>query len=984
MKHLSLLIFGMLCLGACFAQTNGGPDAYGYIWKNSLNTDPDAPVYNWVDITTTGSIVPGLGDDNSVGPLNLNFPFHYYWSDYNRVYIGSNGYVGFQPLNISSSGTQAFPTMPTNDANNNFIAALLSDLTLASPTPTSPNPGNVYFWTNSVDSCVITYDQVPFWNNVPAQWGGSNTFQVILSAQDSSITLQYQAQTGSWDAAYNLSTNPAVIGIENVTGTVGLTVSNNTLPTANYAVRFYYPAVVGLSVPDLSTEWVQNATSGGFFSIDGTLATGQAFVKNVGNTDITTNTSVTLNVLDNSNSVIFTEVESVNALTQGVGQVVAFTQGFNAPSTGHYQYRVGFSNPIDINDTNDTTITEMIVVDTAGVAIDLTYYNGSTPSNLNATNWSGGGSDDGVGVYYEPPYYPATVSKISAFVYTTAPLTTTDAFEIRVFDDDAPAGTGTLLASVAVPTAQLIAGGWNEVVLPVPLDVLSGGFYVGWYQTGGDIQLAQETQTPISLRSYEILNDTWSTFRFNETQESLIRVTLSKSCNIVGGISLGADTAICAGNNLVLDGGMSAMTYSWSNGASTQTISVNSSGTYFVNIADANGCTAEDSITIAVNPNPVVNIGPDLSGCQGDTFVIAADMAFDSYQWASGQTDSSIVVTLNNVYALTVTDANGCTGTDDVNVTINLAPVINLGNDKKGCFGNGQTVALVSNITGQQYLWSTGDTTVSIAAAQAGTYWFQLIDANGCVGSDTISVTDDTPDVSLGDDVVGCEGTPVILDAGAGFVSYVWSNGGNTQTVSVSMAGDYSVNIINNTGCTDTDTISVTLEPLPNPNFSAQGGWGSNWFNWDFNNLSSGATSYAWDFGDGAGSSTDPNPSYSYAFPGDYDVILLATNDCGTDSITITITVSNTDGLEDELFGSIKVFPSPNDGQFQILLGENGLKNTDIHLFNLQGQVIYQESRNLLTPYQQLDIKLADPVPGIYLLQLSSEGVEMHYKIVIQ
>ncbi|MEL7530365.1 MAG: PKD domain-containing protein [Bacteroidota bacterium] len=984
MKHLSLLILGMLCLSALTAQTTGGPDAYGYIWKDSNNPDPDAPVYNWVDITSIGTPVAGLGDDNSVGPINMNFSFHYYWSDYNRVYIGSNGYVGFQPINISSAGAQAFPTMPTNDANNNFIAPLLSDLSLASPNPSIPNPGTVYFWTNSIDSCVITYDQVPFWNNVPAQWGGSNTFQVILSAQDSSITLQYQSQTGSWDAAYNFATNPAVIGIENVTGTVGLTVSNNTLPVANYAVRFYYPAVVGLNVPDLSTEWVQNSTSGGFFSIAGAPTTGQALIKNVGNVDITGNTSVILNVLDNTNSILFTEIESVPALTQGAGQTVAFTQGFTPPGPGHYDYRVGFSNPIDINDTNDTITSEMIVVDTAGTAVEITYYNGSTPSNLNATSWSGGDADEGVGIYYEPPYYPATVSKVSAFVYTTAPLLTTDAFEIRIFADDAPAGQGTLLASVAMPTANLIAGAWNELSLPVPIDILSGGFYVGWYQTGGDIQLAQETQTPLSLRNYEILNNVWSTFRFNESQESLIRVTLSKSCNIPGGISLGADTAICANNApLVLNAGMSGMTYSWSTGAATQTLSVDTSGMYSVNVVDANGCTAEDSIGVIVYPVPMVDLGMDVEGCQGDSFMLAPNMAFNAYSWSTGDATQSITVTQNNVYSLTVTDINGCLATDDISVTINPPPAVDLGNDQLGCFGNGQSVTVASNITGD-YIWSTGDTTFSIVVDQAGTYWLELTDANGCVAADTINLSDDTPTIDLGDDIVGCEGTPVVLDAGAGFVSYIWSNGGNTQTISVSMEGEYRVDILNSSGCAASDTISVSLAPLPDPDFSAQGGWGANWFTWDFTNLSTGATSYFWDFGDGNGTSTDPNPAYSYVFPGDYDVSLIATNDCGSDTITISISLNNTDGLEDELFGSVKVFPSPNDGQFQILFGEQALQASTIKLYNLQGQLVYQEQFTRINPYQEVEVNLAEPVPGIYLLQLSSEGVEIHYKVMIQ
>ncbi|MEL6843470.1 MAG: hypothetical protein AAFP02_09655, partial [Bacteroidota bacterium] len=562
MKHLSLLILGSFCLTLLHAQTSGGPDAYGYLWKNSNSTDPDAPVYNWIDITTIGTPVSGLSDDNSVGPVNLNFSFQYYWSTYSRIYIGSNGYIGFQPLNISSAGTQAFPTMPTNDANNNFIAPLLSDLTLASPSPASPNPGTVYFWTNSIDSAVITYDQVPFWNNVPAQWGGSNTFQVILSAQDSSITFQYQSQSGSWDAAYNASTNPAVIGIENLTGTVGLTVSNNTLPTANFAVRFYYPTVIGLSVPDLGVNWIQNAGTGGTFVPLGNSVNGLVQVQNVGNTDITNSTQVFLTGIDNANNTIYTGVETLNPLLQGVGQVINFSQSFSPPSAGHYSLRSSFNNSLDINPSNDSARAELVVVDTNGTAIDLTYYNGSTPSNLNVLNWSGGDSDDGAGVYYEPPYYPATISSVSAFVYSTAPLTTNDAFEIRVYDDDAPAGLGTLLATAAMPTAQFVPGSWNEVVFNTPIDIQSGGFYVGWYQVGGDVQLAQETSAPLSLRSFEILNNTWSTFRFNETQECLLIVELSKSCDIPGGISLGADTAICTGNSLTLSPGVMASSYS--------------------------------------------------------------------------------------------------------------------------------------------------------------------------------------------------------------------------------------------------------------------------------------------------------------------------------------------------------------------------------------------------------------------------------------
>ncbi|MEL6652831.1 MAG: PKD domain-containing protein, partial [Bacteroidota bacterium] len=581
-------------------------------------------------------------------------------------------------------------------------------------------------------------------------------------------------------------------------------------------------------------------------------------------------------------------------MLQGVGQVINFSQSFSPPSAGHYSLRSSFNNSLDINPSNDSARAELVVVDTNGTAIDLTYYNGSTPSNLNVLNWSGGDSDDGAGVYYEPPYYPATISSVSAFVYSTAPLTTNDAFEIRVYDDDAPAGLGTLLATAAMPTAQFVPGSWNEVVFNTPIDIQSGGFYVGWYQVGGDVQLAQETSAPLSLRSFEILNNTWSTFRFNETQECLLIVELSKSCDIPGGISLGADTAICTGNSLTLSPGVMASSYSWTNGASSASISISSAGTYGVLVEDANGCTAEDSISVSLFATPSVSLGNDLVGCDGDTFVIAADMGFSSYQWSTGQTDSSIIVTLSNVYTLTVTDTNGCTAVDDVSVLLNPAPLVDLGQDQLVCFGNGQVATAISNLPGS-YLWSTGETTPSITIGQPGTYWLQYTDMNGCVGSDTFNVSDDTPSINLGPDTIGCEGTPLVLDAGGGFVLYAWSDGTNTQTNAVSMAGDYSVQITNATGCTASDTITVALDPLPTPDFSAMGGQGANWFNWSFTNLSVDANSYLWDFGDGGSTSTDPSPTHLYAFPGDYEVSLIATNDCGSDTFTLTITLTNTD-----------------------------------------------------------------------------------------
>ena len=83
------------------AQTSGGPDAYGYTWKNSSHTS-NPPTYSWVDITTRGDQVTGLADDNVVGPFPLPQGFQYYWYPVSQIWIGSNGYISFNGVNMAS------------------------------------------------------------------------------------------------------------------------------------------------------------------------------------------------------------------------------------------------------------------------------------------------------------------------------------------------------------------------------------------------------------------------------------------------------------------------------------------------------------------------------------------------------------------------------------------------------------------------------------------------------------------------------------------------------------------------------------------------------------------------------------------------------------------------------------------------------------------------------------------------------------------
>ena len=163
----------------------GGPDAYGYKYLDSDTTAPGAPTYNWVDIKGVGTRVTGLGDDNCTGPFPIGFNFPYYWYQVNSVIVGSNGYMTFGD-NLANS--QPFNPVPSTNRPNNQFAALLSDL--------DPSVGgSVWYWSNNTDSFIVEYDSVAFWDSTGGH--GNNTFQIILTKADSSITFQYKEQSGT-------------------------------------------------------------------------------------------------------------------------------------------------------------------------------------------------------------------------------------------------------------------------------------------------------------------------------------------------------------------------------------------------------------------------------------------------------------------------------------------------------------------------------------------------------------------------------------------------------------------------------------------------------------------------------------------------------------------------------------------------------------------------------------------------------------------
>gem|GEM_PF-1777939 len=282
-------------------------------------------------------------------------------------------------------------------------------------------------------------------------------------------------------------------------------------------------------------------------------------------------------------------------------------------------------------------------------------------------------------------------------------------------------------------------------------------------------------------------------------------------------IDLGADVALCAGDDLVLDATVPGATYAWSTGASTPTISVNSAGSYSVVVTQGN-CSVNDVIDVTVEALPTVDIGDDATLCPGETLVLNASGLGLSYAWSTGATSPTITVPSNGTYAVTVTNAANCTATDAVTITYATPGAIDLGADFALCAGESAT--LDATLPGAAYAWSTGATTPTISVATSGTYSV-VVTQGTCTVNDAVNVVvNPMPSVELGNDVTLCAGEDITLDATWPGATYVWSTGATTPTITASSTGTYSVDVTLN-GCVASDVINVTVLSATSVNIGA-------------------------------------------------------------------------------------------------------------------------------------------------------------------
>ncbi len=396
--------------------------------------------------------------------------------------------------------------------------------------------------------------------------------------------------------------------------------------------------------------------------------------------------------------------------------------------------------------------------------------------------------------------------------------------DVQSPSDATEAGIYSLIISAgncASPIAQ------TEVIFNAPPDAVATNN--GPYCTGDAIALFGSTTTPGSLISF-----TWTgpngyqSFDQNPTDavatgqyQLIVEVdgclsapaTTQVTINSLPQPVITGQNVFCTGFSATIDAGAGYLQYVWSNASQNQTLEVFSSGTYMVTVTDNNGCTgvAAFDVTELASLAPVIT--GNLEFCEGSGTILDAGTGYTSYVWSTGEISQTIGVIDEGNYGVMVTDADGCSGSAIVTTTVHPNPVVTIGGSSTYCIG-GYTI-LDAGAGYAMYHWSNDSIAQFITVSSPGIYSVDVIDIFGCAGSASVTVAEST---SLSPVITGtpafCENGSTTLNAGFGFATYLWSDGSNSQNLTVTAAGIYEVTVSDNQGCSGSSSVSI-MEVLP-------------------------------------------------------------------------------------------------------------------------------------------------------------------------
>jgi hypothetical protein len=420
-----------------------------------------------------------------------------------------------------------------------------------------------------------------------------------------------------------------------------------------------------------------------------------------------------------------------------------------------------------------------------------------------------------------------------------------------------------------------------------------------------------------------------------------------------------------------------------------------SSGVYTTTVQNSQGCDSIITLMLTINRPPVQPglITGNSTVCVGvsNTFSVPPVPGAQSYTWtlpngwSGGSTTNSITTTAaanGGTISVTANDSCGASVARTLFIAVNSIPVqptFITGNGSV-CEGSSHAYSVTAIPGATSYNWtlpagwagsSTSNAINVNVGASGGTITVFTSNSCGISATQTRSVNVVTPPEQPGTisgNVVVCAGSFNTYNIASvpGAASYTWtlpsgwlgtSNNSSIVATAGFNGGTITVTANDSCGASAAQTMSVAVTPLPTAAFS----YTSNLLTVAFNDQTTGANSWQWDFGDGT-TATTQNPTHTYAVDGIYNVCLVAGfNGCPHTSCQSIL--AGTVGLEDALsVGKYTLSPNPSNGLFQ-LTAERKLQG---QVLDAQGKVIlelsFRSGENLLD--------LSAYVDGLYFLRL--------------
>lgn len=381
-----------------------------------------------------------------------------------------------------------------------------------------------------------------------------------------------------------------------------------------------------------------------------------------------------------------------------------------------------------------------------------------------------------------------------------SPQASTDYYVIGTDTNGCSSTVHKMVSVEELPNVQILGG---RVICQGQSTVLTatGGATYAWStgSTAQDIAVFPNFTTNYTVTAY-------NSYGCSSTTTATVTV------NMLPSVFFNGNTSFCQGQSSVISvtGGTN---YIWSTGATTNSITVDASGTYRVSVTNSLNCMRVDSVTVVVWDNPVVNVSGAGLICEGTSTLLSASGA-QTYAWNTGETNPVITVmpAETATYSVVGYDANGCSSTVSHVVNVEASPDVQISGLLSICHGD--TTTLTAS-TATAYLWNTGATTPQIAVSDYGIYTVTVSSVNGCQSSASVTVIDNpVPVFSLNGVGSICENTTEVLSA-TGDNNYVWSTGSTDSQITISSGGFYSVTATNTYGCSESASILVMQLDAP-------------------------------------------------------------------------------------------------------------------------------------------------------------------------